>query len=107
MSQFDLKRDGKMLTVVSGGDFTAVLIPDLKPAVQKAIEEGITEVVFDLGKTTILDSTGIGFTIAVYNSLTKKGGTMRVVNVSDDILRLLQSMRLDQRLGVKAANQEK
>ncbi len=107
MDQFDIKRDGTVLTIVSLGNFTAALIPDLKSATQRAIEEGVTKIVFDLGKTAILDSTGIGFMIAACNSLAKKGGTIHVINVSSDIVRLLQSMRLDQRLGVEAANREK
>ena len=100
MNEFDLKNDGVVLTVILAGDFTAGLIPALKPATQKALDEGATDIVFDLAKTLTLDSTGIGFMIAVYNSLAKKGGTMRVINVSGDIMRLMQSMRLDQRLGV-------
>jgi hypothetical protein len=42
--------------------------------------------------------------IAVYNTLARKKGATRVTNVSADIMRLLQSMRLDQRLGATAAS---
>jgi anti-anti-sigma factor len=56
--------------------------------------------VFDLGKTAMLDSSGIGLLIATCNSLERKKGKMRVLQASSDILRLLQSMRLAGRLNV-------
>jgi anti-anti-sigma factor len=87
-------------SVVLRGDLTASLIPDLQAALKKNLEQGATEVVFDLGKTVMLDSSGIGLLIAACNSLGQKKGQIRVLNVSPDILRLLQSMRLVSRLNV-------
>jgi anti-sigma B factor antagonist len=86
--------------VVLEGDFTAATVPDVKPALLEAMEEGVNEVEFDFAKTVVIDSTGIGFLIATYNSLTKRNGVVRVVLVSEDIYRLLQSMRLEKRLSV-------
>lgn len=100
MSDFEFRRDGDKLGVVLLGDLTASVVPALKPALVSALEEGGAEVEFDLDKTVVIDSTGIGFLIATYNSLQKKSGTVRIVQASNDIYRLLQSMRLEKRLSV-------
>ncbi len=100
MNPFELKRDENTLTVVLGGDLTAILVLALKPELQKLLGEGVVDLIFDLGAATVIDSTGIGFLVASHNSLKKMNGTMRVVQVSEDIMRLLQSMRLDKRLNV-------
>jgi anti-anti-sigma regulatory factor len=50
----------------------------------------------------MLDSSGMGLLIAAANSLAPGGGRIRVTNVSPDIFRLLQSMRLTTRLNVSA-----
>ena len=100
MKACELRRDGDKVFVMLEGDLTAMVAPELKSAVQQALGDGALEVIFDFGKTTILDSTGIGFLIATYNSVKKKNGSVRVVSVSEDILGLLRSMRLEERLCV-------
>ena len=64
------------------------------------MEGGASDVVFDLGNTVMLDSSGIGLLIATHNSLARKQGKVHVVQVSADILRMLQGMRLVSRLNV-------
>ena len=63
-------------------------IPSLAPQ-QKAAANVLTR-----GASFVL----IGFLIATSNSLSRRGGRIRVINVSADILQLLQGMRLTQRL---------
>ncbi len=82
------------------GDLTAALVPALQQELKAAVAGGATGVIFDLGGTVMLDSSGIGLLMAATNSLRAKGGRVRVVNVSADIFRLLQSMRLTARLDV-------
>ena len=56
----------------------------------------------------MLDPSGIGLLIAGPNSLSRLGGKFRVTNVSPDILRMFESMRLTVRLNVSGrAEQEK
>jgi len=56
---------------------------------------------------TLLDSSGIGLLIAASNSLAAKKGSVRLVNVSADIMHLLQSMRLAARLNAKGKESDK
>jgi len=98
MAYYTIERKENQCLVALQGDLTAPLIPDLQAALKKNLEQGVEEAVFDLGNTVMLDSSGIGLLIATCNSLAQKKGKMRVLNVSPDILRLLQSMRLVTRL---------
>jgi anti-sigma B factor antagonist len=100
MSGFEIKRDGKRLVVTPEGELVASTVADLKGELQRALDEGAGEMEFDLATTTTLDSSGIGLLIAAYNSLSARQGSVKVTGVSDDIFRLLQSMRLDKRLNV-------
>ena len=98
MTSYTIKRAEHECQVVLEGDLTASLVPELQAALKQQIEQGAIEVVFDLSQTAVLDSSGIGLMIAASNSLSRRQGKLRVVGVSRDILRLLQSMRLVARL---------
>ena len=100
MAAYTIEHKEKQCWVVLQGDLTASLIPDLQKELKNHLEKGVDEAVFDLRNTIMLDSSGIGLLIATCNSLAKKKGTIRVLNVSQDIYRLLQSMRLVSRLNV-------
>ncbi len=100
MAAYRIERKDKQCLIQFQGDFTAPLIPDLQTALKTHLEDGVSEAVFDLGKADMLDSSGIGLLIATCNSLGRKHGKIRVLNVSPDIFRLLQSMRLADRFNV-------
>ena len=82
------------------GDLIASDVPDLQAALKQQLQRGVDEIVFDLAATVMLDSSGIGLLIATCNTMTRQQGRIRVINVSPDILQLLQSMRLTGRLNV-------
>lgn len=100
MTEYTIERNAKVCRVVLGGDLTASVVPELRTGLKTELERGAEEVTFDLEKTAMLDSSGIGLLVATHNSLTTRQGTLRVVSVSGEILRLLQSMRLVNRLNV-------
>jgi len=100
MAGYTIEHNEKRCRAILDGDLTAVLVPDLQTALKSHLEQGIDEMVFDLGKTAMLDSSGIGLLIAACNSLARQKGHMQVLNVSEDIFRVLQSMRLVNRLHV-------
>ncbi len=98
MPEFAVESTGSRAVVTLGGDLMAALVPALQPAVKEVVDKGASELVFDLGASLMLDSTGMGLLIAAANSLGRSGGRVAVVNASPDILRLLRSMRLAGRL---------
>ncbi len=101
MADYTIQRNGKQCRVALAGDFTASLVPGLQAALKAELARNADEVVFDLGTTTMLDSSGIGLLIATHNSLASRRGRVQIVNVSSEVFRLLQSMRLAGRLNVR------
>lgn len=102
MSHYTLETNGQGLLVKLGPELTASIVPELKEALRAALEQTGQEMVFDFDQTGTLDSSGIGLLVATHNSLQQRQGVVRIVHVSPDIMRLLQSMRLDKRLNVTA-----
>ena len=100
MTDYLIERNERKCRVKLVGDFVASVVPGLKSALNLELQAGVAEVEFDLRDTPMLDSSGIGLLIAAYNSLARQGAVLRVANASPDILRLLQSMRLVNRLNV-------
>jgi len=100
MAAYVIEQKQQQGSVKLTGDLTAILVPDLQAGLRETLSRGARELVFDLGSTTMLDSSGIGLLIATANSVARSGSTVRVTNVCPDIFRLLQSMRLTGRLNV-------
>lgn len=90
--------ENRQCQVTLTGDLTAATIPELQPALRSVLDQGASELVFDLPNAVMLDSSGIGLLIAAANTTARRGGRISVTNVSADILRLLQMMRLVDRL---------
>lgn len=103
MSEFTLHPIDGTLRLTLAGDLTATLVPTLQCALREAMTPEITELEVDLQHTRMLDSSGMSLLIAAANTLARRQGRIRVIQVSADILQLLQSMRLAQRLNVTAA----
>lgn len=98
MADYTIEKRGNCLRLALAGDLTARVAPSLQIAVREALGPDVKEVVVDLQHAVMLDSSGIGFLIATSNSLSRSGGRIQVTNVSADILKLLQGMRLTPRL---------
>jgi anti-anti-sigma factor len=100
MEAYTIERNGDECLVTVQGDLTAPIVPALQAALKKELEQGARKAVFDLAATDMLDSSGIGLLIAANNSLSSRMGGITVSHVSENILRLLQNMRLVSRLHV-------
>ena len=93
-----ITRTGATARVTLPEQLTAVEAPALQVALKQEIAQGVREIEFDLTHTKSLDSTGIGLLIAASNSLAALQGSVRLIQVSPPLLKLLQSMRLVERL---------
>jgi anti-sigma B factor antagonist len=103
MADHTIERNAKECRVRLGEDLTATTVPALQTALKRELSPDVEELTFDLTNTVMLDSTGIGLLIAAYNTMVRGQHHMRVENASTDIMQLLQSMRLVQRLSVTGA----
>lgn len=103
MAACSARLEGQYGFVAIQGDFTALVVPEIGRELKGMVAKGARELVFDLSDTYMLDSSGIGLLIAAANTVAPNAGTVRVTNVSAEIFRLLQSMRLVNRLQVSPA----
>jgi anti-anti-sigma factor len=106
VAQYQVTRNDRRGFVTPGHTLTAAMVPELQTALREVLADGVEELVFDLAETAMLDSSGMGLLIAAANSLARKHGRIRVINASPDILQLLRSMRLADRLGVSGRADE-
>lgn len=100
MADFEIRRDGDCATVLPGGDVVASTVAELRPAMRDLLRSGVCEMVFDLGHTEMMDSTGIGLLLSAYNSLSSRGGKFSVRGASAELLELLLSLRVNQHFAV-------
>ena len=85
---------GKTFTVTPDGNIVADKVPKLKEELLAITQTDGAHVTIDLSHVAVIDSTGIGIFIAVFNSLKKTNGSLRLINVSPDIYKMLAIMRL-------------
>ena len=106
MADISITRAGTAAKITLQEQLTAVEAPALQAALKQEIAQGIREINIDLTRTQSLDSTGIGLLIAASNSLTALQGSIQLTQVAPPLLKLLQSMRLVERLHAVAATKE-
>ena len=70
---WEIKKDGNLLTVAIEGRFVAAVAPDLREEVGAKITDG-TNVLFDLGKMVHIDSSGLGVLVQVLQKVKAGGG---------------------------------
>jgi anti-anti-sigma factor len=78
----------------------AAILPELRNSMRDIVVEGVREVVIDLADVRMVDSSGIGLLISAHNSLRKAGGRLAVINASEDLLQLFQTLRMHQHFSV-------
>ena len=82
------------------GDVVAAAVPELRSALREVISRGARQMTIDFADVAMVDSTGLGLLISAHNSISKAGGQLAVVRVSDEILELFRSMRIHQHFSV-------
>jgi anti-anti-sigma factor len=95
---YALERNGVRVVIPLLDRLVAADVPGLQTLLKQELAAGVREIVFDLARTETLDSSGIGLLIAANNSAMGRQGSVQLTNVADEILHLLQSMRLVERL---------
>lgn len=78
-------------------DLVASELGPIRAQLKTLVDQGVSSLEIDMAKVRMVDSMGIGLLVAAHNSLSRRGGALRVKNLSDDLVRLFKSMRLDQR----------
>jgi len=99
----EVQHSGEVAVVKPGRDIVSSMAQEFKAELKDLADKGVKELTVDLDGVEMIDSIGMGLLIAAHNSLAKNGGKLKVVHPSEDILRLLRTMRLDKHFEVEAS----
>lgn len=69
-------------------------VQELRNAVTQALDSGTLRLVLDLGEVSYIDSSGLGQLTATYSSVQKKGGDVKLLNLTKRAKDLLQMTKL-------------
>ena len=97
-TDIDIK-DG-ICTISINGNISLKNAIQLKELIIEQADQGHVNIILDFGPDVYLDSSGIG---AIFNSqkyLTGKDGTLKLKNISKDILTILKIANLDKHLDI-------
>ena len=98
MTDAQVVRNGTGIRVLVPAALTGNLVPAIQATLRKELAQGARQVVFDLAHTRSLDSTGVALLLATHNSVKALGGQVSLESVAPEILHLLRTMRLVERL---------
>ena len=80
-------RQDQKLTITVSGRVDSPSSAEFEKCVMESLD-GVTELVFDLKDMTYISSAGLRVILMAYKEM-KKQGSMKLVNVSDDIVDIL------------------
>lgn len=83
------------ITAKLKGKLIAGNLDDFRVKLKELIKNSPESVTLDMSDVNFIDSTGIGFLAATYNSLAKSGGTLRIIGLSEEMYDFFISLRLN------------
>jgi len=101
MSDSEITKAEDGITVKPGRNIIASLADEFRAELHALVQEKPGQITIDMTGVEMVDSVGIGVMIAVHNSLTKNGGTLRISNADKNIRNLFSTMRLDRHFSVE------
>lgn len=88
--EYDLKLEQDWLWIGLPTEIDHFQAEQIRQAVKEKMQEGyIKYVVFDFGKTSLMDSSGIGLIAGRYRELAIRGGQVYVSNVNERMKKVL------------------
>jgi anti-sigma B factor antagonist len=88
------KKDGVCIIRYSG-ELTLEITPQLKKKLEEPLESGECRIlVMDLSKTVFMDSSGIGFLVALNNRIRQKGDKFILLSPSPQVRKTLTLVKL-------------
>jgi len=94
-------RSDTEIIIVLSGSLVAGAIETVRNRLKTLIDDGAMQITFELSGVDVIDSAGIGLVAATYNTLTKKGGTIKVVELSDEMYQFFIGLRLNSHFTVE------
>ena len=77
------------------GELDALSAPDLRPVLNRLLEDQRLAVTVDLSELRLIDSSGVGTLVSLYKRVRAAGGVVRFVGVTSQPLVIFKLLRLD------------
>ncbi len=98
----EYNRIGGLLIVAPNGEIDHHETKELRREIDAEILDAMPEkVIFDLSRTTFMDSSGLGLILGRFNKTTELGIDMELVNPGEKIMRILSMSGVDKIVKVK------
>jgi len=78
------------------GELDAISSPELRPVLDRIVEEGKRSVAVNLSELRLIDSSGVGALVSLYKRIRANGGEVRFVGLIGQPLVIFKLLRLDQ-----------
>lgn len=91
----------KQVTFHIEGELDVHQVKVLKSTISEAITTGDWSYIIDLGKVVYLDSSGLGMLVYLKKEITRQGGKLLLINMSEGIRSVFQLTKLDDFFGIK------
>ena len=98
----EYNRVGELLVIAPTGEIDHHETKELRREMDAKIIEILPEkIVFDLSRTTFMDSSGLGLILGRFNKASELGIDMELVNPGDKIMKILSMSGVDKIVKVK------
>ena len=92
---FELDQQETYTVIAAKGRLNVIAAPELRAAVNGALEAGHRWLVLDLAQTDFMDSSGLGALVSCLKSAREADGDLRIANAGEQILMVLNLTSLD------------
>lgn len=99
------KKDKATIIEVEATTLTAANAKEFKASLEKEIESE-TNIILDLNRITFIDSSGLGVFLSCLKTLSKKGGDLKICNITKPVRVLFEMVRLHQVIEVFNSQEE-
>lgn len=90
--------EARTATVKVEGDMDVTVVVRIEDELNECLDRGCSEIVFDFEKTTYIDSTVISRIVTFERKLRKIDGKVFLVNMTGEVLRVLNATKLLERM---------
>lgn len=87
--------EAERTTLQIRGELDALSASELRPLLDKVVEDGRRDVVVDLSELRLVDSSGIGALVSLYKRVRGAGGRVAFTGVTAQPLVIFKLLRLD------------
>ena len=86
---------GNNVSINIAKNFIVDEVAEFRTKINKLIEEGNKDFIFNFSECIFIDSTGLGALVSIYKKCAEKGGSIKLKSLNSEVLKLFQLTRLD------------